>query len=94
MGLPGRSLLKSVQLRLELIGRRLPCDSKDLTPIFDFLQYHFCTVYSHLHNHSDKMDNPAGTTRLSFRAAPPQLKTPKGTLDFIGTEMKLRKHIL
>lgn len=40
------------------------------------------------------MDNSAGTTRLSIRAVPPQLKTPKGTMDFIGTEMKLRKHIL
>lgn len=40
------------------------------------------------------MDNIPATTRLSICAAPPQLKTPKGTLDFIGTEMKLRKHIL
>ncbi|KUI59290.1 Histidine--tRNA ligase, mitochondrial [Cytospora mali] len=32
-------------------------------------------------------------TKSSSRAVPVQLKTPKGTVDFIGTEMKVRKHI-
>lgn len=40
------------------------------------------------------MEDLSETTELATRAAPAQLKTPKGTLDFMGTEMKLRKHIL
>ncbi|KAH8772757.1 hypothetical protein F5883DRAFT_712872 [Diaporthe sp. PMI_573] len=30
---------------------------------------------------------------LPSRDASVQLKTPKGTLDFVGTEVKLRKHV-
>ncbi|KUI65714.1 Histidine--tRNA ligase, mitochondrial [Cytospora mali] len=32
-------------------------------------------------------------TNTSSRAVPVQLKTPKGTVDFMGTETKVRKHI-
>lgn len=40
------------------------------------------------------MDITSEGTKLPVRATPPRLKTPKGTLDFFGTDMKLRKHIL
>lgn len=40
------------------------------------------------------MDIPSEAAKLPIRAAPPQLKIPKGTMDFIGTKTKLRKHIL
>ncbi|KAK2595731.1 hypothetical protein N8I77_013756 [Diaporthe amygdali] len=39
------------------------------------------------------METLSEIAKLPTRAAQAQLKTPKGTLDFIGFEVKLRKHI-
>lgn len=40
------------------------------------------------------MESSSKNADLTTQPAFVQLKTPKGTLDFIGTEVKLRKHIL